>query len=58
VQVLSDAAHTCAGCGHVAAVLDVDHIEPHRGDRGAFWRRSNLQALCPSCHAQKTGKGQ
>lgn len=35
-------------CGRVSAV--VDHIEPHKGDAGKFYRQSNLQALCKPCH--------
>lgn len=50
--------HACAECGHVELVLDVDHIEPHRGDPAKFWNVKNLQGLCASCHSRKTGKGQ
>jgi 5-methylcytosine-specific restriction endonuclease McrA len=28
----------------------VDHIVPHRGNRGLFWARSNWQSLCATCH--------
>lgn len=28
----------------------VDHIEPHRGDRTAFWTGA-LQSLCHPCHS-------
>ena len=38
----------CAFCGAIATV--VDHIVPHRGDLKLFWRRSNWQPLCASCH--------
>ncbi|MGE3247968.1 MAG: HNH endonuclease [Beijerinckiaceae bacterium] len=38
----------CAFCGAPSTV--VDHIEPHKGDLKLFWRRSNWQALCASCH--------
>jgi 5-methylcytosine-specific restriction protein A len=58
VQVLADALHTCARCGQVAAALEVDHDVPHRGDPVLFWDRANLQALCASCHAQKTNAGE
>lgn len=37
------------GCNATATVLD--HIQPHRGDFKLFWRRSNWQGLCRSCHA-------
>jgi len=39
---------TCAMCNAPATV--VDHIKPHRGDKGLFWCRENWQALCTSCH--------
>jgi 5-methylcytosine-specific restriction protein A len=55
--VLVAAAYACAGCGAVQLRLEVDHIEPHRGNADRFWDRSNLQALCPSCHARKTNRG-
>lgn len=29
----------------------VDHIEPHRGDKGKFWDSGNWQALCVNCHS-------
>ena len=32
----------------------VDHVQPHQGDKGLFWRRSNWQAMCGSCHSRKT----
>lgn len=38
-------------CGHIAT--DVDHIlDIQQG--GDPWARTNLQALCHSCHATKT----
>jgi 5-methylcytosine-specific restriction protein A len=40
-----------AGCGAIATHLD--HIVPRRRG-GADLDRSNVQALCPSCHATKT----
>lgn len=39
----------CVRCGDPATV--VDHIVPHRGDRELFWRKSNWQPLCTSCHS-------
>lgn len=36
------------GCTLVSTV--VDHIIPHRGDRGLFWDTENHQALCEHCH--------
>jgi 5-methylcytosine-specific restriction protein A len=35
---------------------EVDHITPHRGERRLFFDRQNLQAMCRSCHAQKTAR--
>jgi 5-methylcytosine-specific restriction endonuclease McrA len=35
---------------------DVDHIVPHKGDEDLYFRRSNLQGLCKSCHGKKTGR--
>jgi 5-methylcytosine-specific restriction enzyme A len=32
----------------------VDHVVPHKGDLKLFWRRSNWQALCSTCHNRKT----
>ena len=45
---------TCKSEGLIVAATIVDHIEPHRGDRKLFWRRSNWQSLCKTCHDQKT----
>lgn len=56
-QVISEQASACAVCGVVQARLEVDHILPHAGDPLRFWARSNLQALCPSCHVEKTKRG-
>lgn len=55
--VISEQYYRCIACGHAQLQLDVDHIQPHRGDAGLFWKRSNLQAMCHTCHAQKTGSG-
>lgn len=44
----------CAYCqrdDRVTAANVVDHITPHRGDQKLFWRESNWQALCSSCHS-------
>lgn len=43
-------------CG--APATHVDHIVPHRGNAKLFWRRSNWQPMCASCHSRKTrGEG-
>lgn len=44
----------CVECGRLATV--VDHIEDHRGDSALFWRPSNHQSMCASCHSTKTGR--
>lgn len=46
----------CAELGAVVEATEVDHIEPHRGDRRKFFRRSNWQSLCKSCHSRKTAR--
>lgn len=49
----------CADCGELGVIepaTDVDHIEPHKGDRKKFWDRSNWQPLCHSCHSRKTAR--
>ncbi|MDX6806428.1 HNH endonuclease [Terrihabitans rhizophilus] len=40
----------CVRCPEPSKV--VDHITPHRGDLKLFWRRSNWQPLCVSCHSR------
>lgn len=46
----------CAELGAVEQATDVDHVIPHRGDRGLFFQRSNWQALCHRCHSRKTAR--
>lgn len=58
LEVLTDAAFTCAQCGQIAQTLDVDHIVKHDGDPSRFWDRGNLQALCKACHSSKTTRGE
>lgn len=41
----------CQRDDRVTAANVVDHIVPHRGDQKLFWRESNWQALCSSCHS-------
>jgi 5-methylcytosine-specific restriction protein A len=57
-QILVEAAYQCALCRTVQLRLEVDHVTPHRGDPESFWNTANLQALCPTCHAQKTNRGE
>lgn len=44
----------CAKAGQVVLGTDVDHIIPHRGDRGLLMDPRNLQTLCEKHHGQKT----
>jgi len=44
----------CAVCGEPGNV--VDHIQPHKGDRGLFWGQGNWQTLCERCHAAKSAR--
>jgi 5-methylcytosine-specific restriction enzyme A len=48
----------CRATGRIVAATEVDHITPHRGDPSLFWNFQNLQALCWSCHQQKTNRGE
>jgi len=52
----------CAECkrqGKIRPATCVDHIVPHRGNPALFWAvESNVQALCASCHAEKTARGE
>lgn len=44
--------HPFCPCGALAE--EVDHIEPHKGNRALFFDETNWQALCKSCHSRKT----
>lgn len=57
LQVLHESP-LCVRCevmGVVKAATVVDHITRVK-DGGDFLERSNLQSLCTSCHAVKSGK--
>lgn len=43
----------CVECG-AAGRLEVDHIQPVRTHPELAFELSNLQCLCPRCHARKT----
>ena len=43
----------CERQGKTTPATDVDHIEPHKGDRAKFWA-GPFQALCAECHSRKT----
>ena len=44
----------CARLGLRVRATDVDHIQPHGGDRQLFADKTNLQSLCHACHSRKT----
>lgn len=44
----------CLHLGKLTPSTDVDHIEAHNGDWDVFHDRTNLWALCKSCHATKS----
>lgn len=49
---------TCLAAGRTTAATCVDHIVPHRGEMELFWRETNWQSLCNSCHSAKTLRGE
>lgn len=51
-SVLKRQNYKCKKCSVFLDVYDIDHIVPYRVD--PVHRLSNLQALCPTCHARKT----
>lgn len=53
VQILERDNYRCKSCG-CGGRLEVDHIEPVRTHPELSYEPSNLQALCPACHARKT----
>jgi 5-methylcytosine-specific restriction protein A len=42
----------CVVCGNQSQA--VDHVIPHKGNKGLFWTRFNHRALCKSCHNRAT----
>lgn len=49
----------CVECGktdRTEPATVVDHIRPHRGDRGLFWDSRNWQSLCKRHHDEKTAR--
>ena len=51
-RILNRDGYRCRACGRPGR-LEVDHVVPiQRG--GAAWDADNLQALCRSCHIEKT----
>ena len=43
----------CLSVGIYEPAVDVDHIEPHRGDYKKFFT-GPYQSLCKACHSRKT----
>lgn len=41
----------CLRSGFIKEAEVVDHIKPHKGNRGLFFKKSNLRSLCWSCHS-------
>lgn len=50
--ILRKQNHKCKKCSVFLDVYDIDHIVPYRIHQ--VHKLSNLQALCPTCHARKT----
>lgn len=46
----------CAKEGRLTVATEVDHIQPHGGDRRLFWDQGNWQALCKRHHSEKTAR--
>lgn len=53
LEILRRDGYACVKCG-ARGRLEVDHIVPVRNAPERGFDRSNLQALCPSCHTRKT----
>ena len=54
LQVLRRDGFRCVVCA-AGGRLEVDHIEAVRRAPERAFDPDNLQSLCPSCHARKTG---
>lgn len=50
--ILRRQKHKCKICSVFLDVYDIDHVVPYRIH--PVHKLSNLQALCPNCHARKT----
>lgn len=49
----------CSECekrGVKTLATEVDHIVAHKGNKDLFWDMTNWQALCHSCHSEKTAR--
>lgn len=46
----------CKRAGRMVPSECVDHIKPHGGDQELFWDKTNWQALCGTCHSEKTAR--
>lgn len=54
-KVLERDGWACRSCGRRGR-LEVDHIEPMESAEEFDYNPDNLQALCRSCHFDKTGR--
>ncbi|MFN6976550.1 MAG: HNH endonuclease [Gemmobacter sp.] len=52
-EVIERDGGACRQCG-ARGRLEVDHIKPVRTHPALAWAKTNLQCLCPACHAAKT----
>lgn len=53
LKILERDNYCCIKCGRSEDRMAVDHIQPHNGNEELFYNESNLQTLCPQCHAKK-----
>jgi 5-methylcytosine-specific restriction protein A len=46
----------CKTMGRLLPATVVDHIIPHKGNKGLFWDQANWQAMSKKCHDRKTAR--
>lgn len=56
-QFVAPIMSQCHDEKRVTPAVQVDHVEPHRGDKQKFWDEGNWQALCRECGARKSAAG-
>lgn len=47
----------CLDEGRITPANEVDHIEPHKGDRLKFWV-GPFRSLCKECHSRVTAQAE
>lgn len=52
--ILERDGYACRDCGTRRGRLEIDHVQPVRTRPELAFVPTNLQALCPRCHAKKT----